>query len=269
MGLPNKQIGWSNESNLLWEILRQVTALDKNINGSGSIPNQDNIPTPLVFKLSDIGAANFDDDVPAKLATHLATLNYTVSEIQNMVFEVNDEIDYNFDMTAPDWNFIDAAEFKAYLVSNGNPSGIIVEDYSISDGRVRCVISDTTVLYLESSTVTEVLICNIEGLEAIGLTESVDLSTFNVSVLPDTLETLSLGTCSLSTLNTGLILPTSLNNISFTENDFTTASYEGLEGWANMQPDGTATINFESNINSPSGTDFATILTSKGYNLIF
>lgn len=35
MGLPNKQIGWSQESNLLWEVLRQVTELSKNIAGSG------------------------------------------------------------------------------------------------------------------------------------------------------------------------------------------------------------------------------------------
>jgi len=29
MGIPNKQIGWSNESNLLWNILNKITQLTK------------------------------------------------------------------------------------------------------------------------------------------------------------------------------------------------------------------------------------------------
>lgn len=38
MGLPNKQIGWSQESNLLWEVLRQVVDLGKNLpSGGGGI----------------------------------------------------------------------------------------------------------------------------------------------------------------------------------------------------------------------------------------
>jgi len=52
MSIPNKQIGWSNESNLLWEVLFQLNKL------RGNIVNACNRPSVTVSTNTEI--VNFD-----------------------------------------------------------------------------------------------------------------------------------------------------------------------------------------------------------------
>jgi hypothetical protein len=60
MGIINKQIGWSNESNLLWNILNQLNKLTK-VTGSISF-NEPVAPTVEQFTLSGISTVNLDNN---------------------------------------------------------------------------------------------------------------------------------------------------------------------------------------------------------------
>jgi hypothetical protein len=54
MAVPNKQIGWSNESNLLWQIAKQVEYLTKiTANTNVTVINTDTNPVPVIGPLTN------------------------------------------------------------------------------------------------------------------------------------------------------------------------------------------------------------------------
>jgi len=272
--------------------LQTVDADFQLLNQDSSI-NQDNIPTPYIFSLTDIGATSFEDDIPTLLAEYIATLNINVTEIQNITFEVNDilppEPDYNFDMTSSNWGTIVDAESLANFIGDAP----LIEEFSLIDGRIRCIITGGSNQYnFVNKNITEVNIMSVPG--ALRLFLNVNLLTnFNpIKPLPDTLTDLWIRDNQLSSFNldfnlppnlaiinlinnlftsfdSNIVLPSTMTNLFLNLNQITTAGYAQSENWANLQPNDNAFISFTGNPDSPVGTNFKTILNSKGYNVTY
>jgi hypothetical protein len=79
------------------------------------------------------------------------------------------------------------------------------------------------------------------------------------------------GNYNLTSINSSLLLPTTVRVISFSACGFTTAGYTASEFWANGMhnaPSNDSSINFNNNADSVNGTNLKTILTNKGWNVI-
>lgn len=190
--------------------------------------DQDNIPIAYVFRLDEIGAVDFNDDIPTLLAAHIASLNITVTEKQNVTFEVNDaEPEYNFDMTSTNWYGVaDTNETLRQWIMNqtSGMSEIVVTDLTNIGGRVRCNISHPTGVYLKFRnfvSITKINRCNMPNLMLLDVR----------------------------------------NNL------LNTQSYIDSLDWGETAPNGTASLLFATNPNSPIGTALGNLLTSKGYNV--
>ena len=68
MSIPNKQIGWSNESNLLWEVLFQINKLRGLINKSPVTVSVDTTGIDFNFPSGCIYTFNINCDNQIKLA---------------------------------------------------------------------------------------------------------------------------------------------------------------------------------------------------------
>jgi hypothetical protein len=74
----------------------------------------------------------------------------------------------------------------------------------------------------------------------------------------------------LTDFNPSKPITTTISQILFNSNNLNNASYTSMETWANGLhniPGGTGAIDFRNNIDSVSGTNLETILTSKGWVL--
>jgi len=144
-------------------------------------------------------------------------------------------ISYNFDITA-EWNLttpevVDAASFKTFLESgtdgSGNSSGfsnVVITDFNLVDGRLRCNLSATGQEFRLSDTeVTQALkFGQIEGLTEIYLVNNSITNFDPPSALPDGLSTLDLTNNLISDFNPTLPLPSTLFELYLADNDIVT-----------------------------------------------
>ena len=155
---------------------------------------------------------------------------------------------YNFVAKSTDWgSIVDAESFKNYLEGESGESGNVVTDFSIVGDVLSCNITNITEMYLYGLNIYELERCSIDGLLYLNLGNN-QIVTFNPTIaLPSTLQSLNLGF-----------------------NQMTLMGYTNSEVWANSQPSFTniCSVFFDSNIDSASGTNLETILTSKNCNVI-
>lgn len=79
MAIPNKQIGWSNESNLLWQLAKQLERLTKvtaTVSTEVTVVNDANNPVPVTVE-NVVSVTDIDITKPYKYIS-LASTNATV-----------------------------------------------------------------------------------------------------------------------------------------------------------------------------------------------
>ena len=203
------------------------------------------------------------------------------------------EIEYNFDMTSDNWaSIVDANSLKSYLESQSGESGVVVDDFDLTEGRLRCNLSLIEYVIMQSISIVELKKCTIEGLLSLDIRGNLlsefnpiaplpdslislfvfgnQLTDFNPSIaLPENLQELNIRNNFFTNFNPEIALPVSLQAINLDYCQITTVGYEESEPFANLQPNGTAQIVFTGNPDSPIGTDFESILTEKGYDIIY
>ncbi len=200
------------------------------------------------------------------------------------------EVTYNFDVDSSDWagvGITDKASFESVLE-------VTTDNFLLAGDNIKANILTTTsnILSLESLSVTNVNYITVSGLLELNLNDN-QIVTFNPSIvlpssllelvlsanqivtfnptiaLPSSLQNLGLQYNQIISFNPSIALPTSLQTLDLRNNQMTTAGYTASESWANGMhnaPSG-GTINLSSNLDSASGTNLETILTSKGWTV--
>lgn len=244
----------------------------------------------IELPLNDLNLQTFDEVTDVVLEDFIKTQNYVQKQNETLYFVIK-EVDNLFDVTADNWKS-DVSDEQGFttLLENMNMSNIQISNYSFNGSRVRCNLNcEGTELDLKSSGVTQVnSIGRISGLLYLRLLSN-SLTKFDPLIpLPNTLLGIRLSENNLAEFNPTLPLPESLTDLDLSKNNLTrfsltlplpitlieldlnsnllnNLSYTLMEPWANAQPSflSNCNINFSYNIDSISGTQLQTILTSK------
>lgn len=127
MGIPNKQIGWSNESNLLWDILSKISQLTKVISKissgggvasvTGNVVDNTDPLNPVVTAVSSVSGNvvdNTDPDNPVVTAD--ATVQVTPVTVLTSAFTLVSGI---YEATIADANIL-ATSIVEVIPSNAS-----------------------------------------------------------------------------------------------------------------------------------------------------
>lgn len=181
-------------------------------------------------------------------------------------------VTYNFDVETVDWSgaagVTDQTTFEAWVLANSDYTSITVTDFIYSTTRIQCNVSASggSELYFSSFDITNVnAIGGFSGLVSIELNNN-QIVNFNPTIaLPSSLINLELYGNLIINFNPSIALPSNLQTLFLISNQMTTAGYTATETWANAQPSFSSNcdVYFTSNLNSVTGTNLETILTSK------
>lgn len=136
MGLPNKQIGWSTESNLLWEVLKQVITLQKNIgSSSGGVSSVNGKTGTVDLTSSDIpsigttyvpytgATSNVDLGIHRFIAERVSTTSYFYDNIAGSITVAGNYAD---NLVAAMFTLVDIGQDidpYTYIIGGCVPSG--------------------------------------------------------------------------------------------------------------------------------------------------
>jgi len=199
-----------------------------------------------------------DTKIDGYVGTDFEEASAIVGGYYHIYYTKKSDVVFNFDITA-DWENIadypvtDRVSFELFLSEReyntiNDLTNIVCADFNLENGRLRCVLNaNGTILELSSIGITDFVgIGNVLGLETLSCSEN-NIVFFNPTIkLPTTIQTLGLN----------------INNM--TENGYVLS-----EQWANSLSVSTGkVIDLSSNVDSVSGTDFESILISKGWTVI-
>jgi Leucine-rich repeat (LRR) protein len=176
--------------------------------------------------------------------------------------------EYNFDVDG-EWSVMSIAsqsEFNAAL-------GVTTDAFELKGNNIKARITSVTYNELDFSgwnVITNVNYITVEGLLSIVLRGN-RITEFNPSKkLPFDLENLGLNNNQLQFFSPDLPIPSGLVSLNLEENQFRTIGYAASESWANNAAvNVNTTVYFTNNIDSVSGTNLETILsTQKGWTVV-
>ena len=156
-------------------------------------------------------------------------------------------VEYNFDLTSPNWASKGITDEASFIARWGNMSpltNIVVTDFNFVGNRIFCNMTADGTIY---------------DLSAFGL-----VNTDKIGVVSG-LTTLYLGNNQIVNFNPTIALPNTLTHLNLSSNQMTLAGYTASEVWANSQPAFTnpCIVIFGGNIDSITGTNLEAILLTK------
>lgn len=206
-----------------------------------------------------------------------------------LFFEIKEDLPINFDVTSTDWVGISKDDLITILENKGF-TDIIINNFTNKDGRIECNLqTSTTSCYFSSLNITEVNILTVTGVNLLLLNNN-QITNFNpIQPLPISVEYLNLSDNPITNFNPTHPLPITLiglyiNNTQITQCNLTSPVPTKLktlhlknnqiedwslsEVWINDLPivSEHSVVNTEGNPTSSEGTNFKSILQSKGYN---
>ena len=138
--------------------------------GGGGIANV--IQRVFSVTLAQLGAVDFNDDIPAKIKAYAIANSITKAVNETHDWEVTENFNFDLEYTGTDmfdnWGIEDEATFIYFLESQG-ATNIIVTDFQLTPSRLRCnlLFESITVLFLSSFGIN-----NINNLDSlVNLTE--------------------------------------------------------------------------------------------------
>ena len=260
----------------------------------GGTNNSDTIAKTIEVTLDDLEVATEEEVTPQIIADYFNSLGLVKSEKDFYIIKVTtpeppEPILNFFDVTG-NWDLTtegdgsthapvtDAESFKTWLESgwtteqydsSNSFADVVVSDFSLVDGRLTANVTTSGGDYfaLEGLEITQVNSVSIGDFKTLGLAYN-QLTTFNPTIpLPTGLEKLNLSSNQITNFNPTIPLPTGLQVLDLGNNQIIDWSLS--EPWANSLPTGTTYIGTEGNPTSSNGTTFESILTAKGYTVIY
>ena len=243
--------------------------------GGGVLETQNKL---ITIPLSDLGVA-IEDVTYEMVSDYINNLGIVVEKGENYYFEVLEEVEpeveYNFDLTSPNWasegvtdevSFINWLATRSYNDDN-DLTNIVVTDFNFEGDRIFCnMTADGTTYELGSLGLENAdKIGVVNGLNTLRLNNN-QIVTFNPTIpLQSSLDYLDLSRNQIVTFNPTIPLPSSLTYLRLNENQMTLAGYAASDAWANTQPAFTnlCFVYFDLNIDSISGTNLEAILITK------
>lgn len=209
------------------------------------------------------------------IANFLEGYNVNTSDV--LFFEIKETPIYNFDVTA-NWssvNVTNVTNFQNFLATRykqipHNSTNIVITDFNLNGGRLRCNLTATgTNLDLSYTGLISIKkIGNIVGLQKLWLNNNtLTLTSFELSTLPDTLEEINMVSNKITNIAPMPVLPPTLQLIDIRGNAIN--DWSSFIPWAESLPDGTSStiIKTEGNPVTANGTEFLSILQTKGYSV--
>lgn len=94
-------------------------------------------------------------------------------------------------MTSTNWGtIVDADSFRLHLEDRSGESGVLVEDFSLVGGRLRCNISNLSYLDVFNLNITSVVKCTVPNLDYLDLSNNLLETLTSVEELSSTITTL-------------------------------------------------------------------------------
>ena len=201
----------------------------------------------------------------------------------------------NFSAKSTNWGALTTATAWYDKIVLNEGTGVVIKSFSIVNGIVSFYLKTSNAnlfnFFLNALNITEIYKQNIPNAYGLYIFDNnltnVDslilhndirdirlnrnqLVSYNPTSLPPLLTTFEMPNNQLTSFNLSVPFPTTTTVINISNNLITTAGWTASEPWAASMPTTTnCTIKLSNNTNSASGTTFASILTSKGYTLIY
>lgn len=232
----------------------------------------------ITIPLGDLGVA-IEDVTYEMVAEYITNLGIVVEKGENYYFEVLEEVEpeveYNFDLTSPNWaseGVTDEASFINWLGTRSMLTNIVVTDFNFVGDRIFCnMTADGTIYNLSGlGLVNADKIGVVNGLTTLALSGN-QIVTFNPTIpLPNSLTHLNLNGNQIVTFNPSIPLPNTLTYLGLGGSQMTLAGYTASEVWANAQPAFTnpCIVYLQLNIDSITGTNLEAILLTKNCVII-
>jgi len=258
MAIPSRQIGWSTQSNLLWQISKELDRLIC-VTAGGCTPTTTTTTTVIT---------NFDVTAQWGLATP--------SVVDEASFRTFLESGQDGDGNTNDQTGVVITDFLLVgdrltcNVSSTGGSNLAFSFMNITDATSFGNLQITGYLYLYSNNIPSVDNTSWPiGVNDIDLGNNSITSFDNVTWPSSLTGYLGLYSNGLTSFNPSIPLPDSINTLGLENNQMTTAGYTGSEPWANAMSviPGRGNVYIYGNVNSASGTNLETILIAKGWSV--
>ncbi len=109
------------------------------VGGGGGIANV--IQRVFSVTLAQLGAVDFNDDIPAKIKAYAIANSITKAVNETHDWEVTENFNFDFEYTGTamfdNWGIEDEATFVSYLSGQG-ATNIAVTDFQLTSSRLRC-----------------------------------------------------------------------------------------------------------------------------------
>jgi len=127
--------------------------------GGGGIANV--IQRVFSVTLAQLGAVDFNDDIPAKIKAYAIANSITKAVNETHDWEVTENFNFDLEYTGTDmfdnWGIEDKATFISFLESQG-ATDVIVTDFQLTSSRLRCnlLFESITELFLSYFGITKI-----------------------------------------------------------------------------------------------------------------
>jgi len=186
--------------------------------------------------LAQLGAVDFNDDIPAKIKAYAIANSITKAVNETHDWEVTENFNFDFEYTGTDmfdnYGIEDEATFISFLESQG-ATDIIVTDFQLTPSRLRCNLTfdGITELLLSSFGINK-----INNLDALVALTTLDLSSNQITTIENldslvNLTALGLANNQITTIE-NLDSLVNLTELALTNNQITTI--ENLDSLVNL-----------------------------------
>ena len=234
--------------------------------GGGGIANV--IQRVFSVTLAQLGAVDFNDDIPAKIKAYAIANSITKAVNETHDWEVTENFNFDFEYTGTDmfdnYGIEDEATFVSYLSGQG-ATNIIVTDFQLTPSRLRCNLTFDGITELDLSSFGINKINNLDSLvnlTTLYLGDNQITTIENLDSLVN-LTYLYLHYNQITNIN-NLDSLVNLTQLELNDNQITTAQFNILNSWAILAPSNGIISTNNNTDNFNTSTTYTTLL-GKGW----
>ena len=242
--------------------------------------------------LAQLGAVDFNDDIPAKIKAYAIANSITKAVNETHDWEVTENFNFDLEYTGTDmfdnWGIEDEPTFISFLESQG-ATDVIVTGFELTSSRLRCnlLFDGITSLFLSYFGINKInnldalvnlnylylsdnLIITIENLDSLVNLTYLDLSYNQITTIEnlDSLVNLTVLYLTLNQITTieNLDSLVNLTALNLSDNQITTTQFNILNSWAILAPIN-GSINTNNNTDNFNTSTTYTTLLGKGWSI--